>query len=645
MIIFVLAYINSTSANELSWGDIRDGVITLYPKSNDTLNIAWRHAWISEANDEELYLLNNNGELVDKITIPRSSQSDNHNLILYDKDEAYQLIIPGYSFRNYTITHSENTISFFEPNKLHVSIEQNKDSKLYFTTPGASNASFSGKYYSGANQIKLERISDKRTLYLTLKQHENYSKYDSIQLPTSESDETWEVTFNKSGKISFWIDGSDNIFAKSIDNIHSKTAITDKVITKEANTKITLSGKTIGLSPYIGAALPYTEPAFENYQLLQSMNLKSTNYYSFVDSITRNPSREHGFRDIYANTFNISHSITLLAGSNRRAVLLFDDEARTGLSNWVNDTEYLHLTNNTNYIAFADEPNLNYRSYNDFSQYFNNMLSFLKNNHPNYKSFGIKVAIPASSRFLGGPFINASNQHIGIDWARRLLNEHNADIDAIAWHEWMIRNLYATRRYQDSIKAAASLVGLNNNGRPNKSLLLDQTNISSGNAVSPFEQETHYAGLWWASVIINSSQDGLLEMLNWFQLADDSGHHKGFISDSETGQPILKPVAHAHIFLTSKWLKNINEVKNSSFEIDVLHAQENDMQQLIGVNKSKRAHTLEIQLNEACPKNLTIRILDQNSKINQAQFTCHQNLINLKLPEQSIFKAEWNTAQ
>ena len=129
------------------------------------------------------------------------------------------------------------------------------------------------------------------------------------------------------------------------------------------------------------------------------------------------------------------------------------------------------------------------------------MLSYLKQ-QPDFTHSGVKVAVPASSRFLHGPMRDDAYRRRGIDWAARLLKQHAEDIDAIAWHEWMVRNLYATGLYSDTIRAAADLVGYDDKGRPLKVLLIDQTNISSGNSVSPYEQNTHFAALWWASVII-----------------------------------------------------------------------------------------------------------------------------------------------
>jgi len=142
---------------------------------------------------------------------------------------------------------------------------------------------------------------------------------------------------------------------------------------------------------------------------------------------------------------------------------------------------------------------------------------------------GVRIAMPATSRFVNGPFADNAVDKRGIDWARRLLAESGEQIDALAWHEWMIRDLLATRVYRDSVRRAAELVGLDAKGRPRKALLLDQTNLSSGSSLSPYDQETHFASLWWTSVVINSAQDGLLDMLNWFQAADEPTYPKGMV--------------------------------------------------------------------------------------------------------------------
>lgn len=616
-------------ANQVEWHNIRDGAFIIEPHTNDILNIEWSPAWLTDANSDELYLINSNGELVENIYIPKNNSKGKHSIAINNKDGAYRLIVPGYSFRSFNISHSSQTTSLFEPNKLHFSLDIQPQSVFYFKSLKNSKVIFSGKYYSGANKIFLQRLSDNLTLHLYLSNHSDYSIYDSLKLPLSENDQLWKVSFNNTGKISFWLDGSENLFSLNKENLDPKKPL-------KAYTRISLTGETVGLAPDIGVALPYVNPPDNSHNLIKSFNLKSANFYSLVDVITKKPERELQFRALYLDKFNIKNNITLLAGNHRKAVLKANAETLNGLTKWVEDTLLLD-SSAKHYIAFADEPNLNYSSYNEFSSYFESMLTHLKS-IPNVYDSGIQVAIPASSRFLDGPFRPSAHTRLGIDWSQRLLTKHSTDIQAIAWHEWMIRNLYSTRRYQDSIKAAAQLVGLNNNGRPNKALLIDQTNISSGSTLSPYEQDTHYAALWWASVIINASQTGLLDMLNWFQIADDPNHMKGLLSISDSDQFSLKPVGKAHIFLNEKWLKNVKKLDNSSFEVDVLYTQEKNDHQLIGVNKSTREHWLSVDLNTTCPPNINVKVFDKNSNIYNVSSSCSSGTLNFKIPEQSIFK-------
>lgn len=624
--------LNPSFASQADWQSIRDGAFFIMPENEETLTIEWRDAWLSNANNEEIYLINNNGELAEKIKIDKSSSSGRKNINIIKEQSPYQLIIPGYSFRNYRITHSEDTISLFEPSKVHFSVDIPRQAVVFFKSPKYKRTTFSGKYHAGATRVTLQRLRDNFIVKLDLEKYEEYQKFNSIQLPYSASDDIWQVSFNNSGKVAFWLDGTENLFALAPTQLNP-------VSLPDAQTEIVLTGQKSGLSPDIGVALPYINPPSYSYALFDSLHIKSASFYSFVDVIGRNPELERKFRNLYDQRFNIKNNITLLAGTQRKAVLQANSETLNGLTLWAEESARLDSTAN-HYISFADEPNLNFNSYSEFSTYFSKMLAQLKN-LPHLSHSGIKVAVPASSRFLDGPFRSSADSRLGIDWAKRLLTEYGEDIQAIAWHEWMTRNLYATRRYQDSINAAAELVGLDVNGRPKKALLIDQTNISSGNSVSPYEQETQYAALWWASVIINASQTGLLEMLNWFHIADEPDHKKGLVAVSDQGQLQLKPVAQAHAFLTENWLKNVNKLDNSSFEIDAMHSQNNRSNQLIGVNKATRKHQMTIKINEDCPSTLSLSIFDAESTIHDTEYICTGKTLSFNLPERSIFKAEW----
>nr|BFE95657.1 hypothetical protein GCM10020185_61930 [Pseudomonas brassicacearum subsp. brassicacearum] len=54
------------------------------------------------------------------------------------------------------------------------------------------------------------------------------------------------------------------------------------------------------------------------------------------------------------------------------------------------------------YLSFADEPNLNYPDFASFQQVFKSMASQVRADPANTRA-GVRIAIPASSRFTNGP--------------------------------------------------------------------------------------------------------------------------------------------------------------------------------------------------------------------------------------------------
>src|SRR5690606_33933658 len=223
--------------------------------------------------------------------------------------------------------------------------------------------------------------------------------------------------------------------------------------------------------------------------------------------------------------------------------------------------------------------------YASYRRYFQAMLERVQR-FPGAREAGVRIAMPASSNLVNGPFHEGSRQRIGLDWSRRLLAEHDAQIDALAWHEWMVRDLLATRSYRDSVRQAAALVGLDDQGRPRKALLLDQTNMSSGSSLSRYDQDTHYASLWWASVVVNASADGLLDMLNWFHVADEPEWPKGMVRVLGEDHFELKPVGLAQQFIQRHWLTQVLSLDNDAFEVDALAMAEGRQRSLLGVNKT-----------------------------------------------------------
>jgi hypothetical protein len=225
-----------------------------------------------------------------------------------------------------------------------------------------------------------------------------------------------------------------------------------------------------------------------------------------------------------------------------------------------------------------------------------------------------------------------------------LLAESGDKIDALAWHEWMIRDLLATRVYRDSVRKAAELVGLDAQGRPRKALLLDQTNMSSGASLSPYDQETHYASLWWASVIINASQDGLLDMLGWFQADDEPEYPKGMFRVLGENEFELKPVGLAQQFIRKHWLHDVMRLENDAFEVDVLAMSAGLQRSLLGVNKGSRLQRVSLAGAECPLTQGLLRYFGADNRSRDASFKCLEGRISFDLPGETLFALSWSTS-
>lgn len=625
----------SAHAAPMRWADIRDGSLYLQTDRPDTLTIRWVPAWQADANEEHLYLLDGNGNLKGDRLIAASETRGKQSWPLAPSAASYRLEIPGYSFRRYTIEHDERTVALFAPAKVHFSAETRGGDELYFKVAPGEHAVLAGKFHGGINALQAQRVSDNKQLSLALKPHRAYWQFDQLALPVTQDEQVWRLRLQGSGKVAFWLDGTANLFAQNPQQL--KPLRED-----DGQTRLTLHKEMLGPTPNLGIYLPYVLPPHSSFAALDALKPQSGTYYSFVDVTAQNPHHEDAFRQLYQNRFGITQDLTLLAGSQRQADLRADTQSNAGLDAWLAATRALGGTG-THYIAFADEPNLNYPSYADYHAIFNSMARQVRSDPANARA-GVRIAMPATSRFVNGPFADNAADKRGIDWARRLLAESSEQIDALAWHEWMIRDLLATRVYRDSVRRAAELVGLDAKGRPRKALLLDQTNLSSGSSLSPYDQETHFASLWWTSVVINSAQDGLLDMLNWFQAADEPTYPKGMVRVLGGDRFELKPVGLAQQFIQQHWLKNVMRLDNDAFEVDVLAMATDRQRSLLGVNKGGRLQRVDLG-GAACPlAKGALVYFGADSRSRSAQFNCDDGRVSFDLPGETLFALSWSAS-
>ncbi len=501
----------------------------------------------------------------------------------------YRLEVPGYSFRDYQAEHADSTGAQFAPAKVHFSAEVGPDVTLYFRVKAGERATLAGKYHGGVRGLWAQRLSDGQQVNLTLKPYPAYWQFDQQALPSSRRDETWRLRLQGRGKAAFWLDGSANLFAQRAEDLSDVPDLPGQV-------HLRLQAKVIGRTPLLGLNLPYVLPPPSSFAVLDALRRRPATTVSWTcwraSPITRTPggaciksvspsARTSPCWPVPAGAPTYHRDLHSFP-TRRSSDLAADRTSHDGLQAWLAATARLG-GKGLHYLAFADEPNLNYRDYASYRDFFSAMAARVRA-WPGAREAGVRIAMPASSRLIGGPFTRASQQRRGLDWARRLLEEQGAQIDALAWHEWMVRDLLATRSYRDSVRQAADLVGLDAQGRPRKALLIDQTNLSSGSTLSPYEQNTHYAGLWWASVVINASSDGLLDMLNWFHVADEPQWPKGMVRVLGETRFELKPVGLAQQFIQRHWLTQVLALDNDAFEVDALAMADGRQRSLLGVN-------------------------------------------------------------
>ncbi|WP_247842625.1 hypothetical protein [Pseudomonas sp. MWU12-3103b] len=622
-------------AASMRWGEIRDGSLYLQTDRPDTVTVRWTPAWQAEANEEHLYLLDGQGKLQGERLIKASETRGTQSWALLPGAASYRLEIPGYSFRNYRVEHDDRTVALFEPAKVHFSAQTQNDDELYFKVAPGEHAVLAGKFHGGVNALQTQRVGDDQSLTLTLKPYRAYWQFDQLALPVSEREQVWRLRLQGSGKAAFWLDGTANRFAQTPQQLKPVREETGQI-------HLTLHDKILGRTPDLGIALPYVMPPASSHAVLDALKATAASYYSFVDVTAKNPHFEDAFRKAYQERFGIRQDITLLAGSQRQADLRADVQSNGGLDAWLAGTRALG-GKGTHYIGFADEPNLNYSSFEQYRAIFASMARQVRSDPANARA-GVRIAMPASSRLVNGPFADNAADKRGIDWARRLLGESAEQIDALAWHEWMIRDLLATRVYRDSVRRAAELVGLDAHGQPRKALLLDQTNMSSGSSLSPYDQETHYASLWWASVVINASQDGLLSMLNWFQAADEPQYPKGMIRVLGDERFELKPVGLAQQFIAQHWLHQVLWLENDGFEVDVLAMAGDEQRGLLGVNKGTRLQRVDLS-GAKCPlNNGALRYFGADNRSRDAPFACRNGRVSFDLPGETLFALSWSAS-
>lgn len=624
-------------------GQLRDCKIWLNPYQDEIIRISWQEVYTADANEETLWLLEQNGQLYSQIRI-RETELDGYRDIPVRRGRAYQLVVPGYSFRNYTLSMSEGIRWIIEPAKLQFTGFLPADSTFYFKVGASESASFCMKDYNrgaieGPYGAYLTRLDDNLQLTLDLTQDPKtyYYEHSTLPLPVSEVETTWEVKLIGQGRAAFWLDGTDNIFADRLINYERPPITPNSVV-------FVLPAATpanrIGHVPLVGHYMPYTTIPLEARGMLSALKAQTANIYTFADVMAASPDWEDGFRGYMSTEMALQRDYTIMANTGRNPVLNHDRNqvTRDGLDNWI-DLMYRLNDGREHYIALADEPNLNYPTFEEFEAHFVSAAEAIRNN-PKSAAAKIKISAVASSRFDHGTTVDDSYARKGLHWTTQIVNMYPHLVDAIVWHEWTVRGLLNVRQYAAAVEAAYAL-----SDGGNRRVVIEQTNTSGGQSVSLYDQNTHFASLWWAGVFIAVTNTGKLDDLMWFPIADELDHPKGLLYVESGTTFKYKPVAYFHMFLMDYLYhatdSSVYRLQQPMIEVDACYFTNVvagvTRHVVLGVNKSNRPYTTYLADVGGVAADWRLRIFTSESKIVEGAFTLSGGVAQFEVPPEGIW--------
>ena len=538
-------------------GVFRDSSIWFYPTRDETVYLIWKNAYNANAHEETLHVIQDDGTISYQIRIGADEVSGQRQLVM-EAGKVYELVLPGYSYRAYSIKKTTDLKWIWEPCKLQFSSFLPDESRVYFIVQPNEAATFCMKNYNrggvpGPAGVILTRIDDDTVINFELTQKSYYYEFDKVALPVEVVPQRWRAELVGAGRVALWLDGIPNVFSESL------SWYTRPVKTPSHVTGLVAPGPTnIGFLPKFGSYSSYGLPPVEAYDLLDRVAQQTTNYYSFCNVMGQNPLRENSLRELFSNRFNIKRTWTILANDGRDAILHYDTLTIAGVEAFIQNLARIN-DGGVHYLSLADEPNYNYPDFQTFIEWYGPMSEYIFN-HPLRIQAGIKLAVPASSRFDQAPNSAVPTESFGEDWCRMLIELYGERIEGIVWHEWTVRNPLNAFQYARSIERAWKY---SNNGA--RELCIEQTNTAGGQSVSLYDNNTHYAVVWWASVMINCCKTGKLSDLMWFPLADDPTHPKGLAFSHSEIDYELKPVG---LFVEQVMLKVKNTTNSQVYKLD-----------------------------------------------------------------------------
>lgn len=578
-------------------GLLRECDVYLRPQVDDNVTISWEGAYMPDVNEETLWLQDDKGSLLQEIRIYEDQVDGSVNLPLEGGKE-YKLVVPGYSYRNYSLTFERTLEWVIEPVKVHFFGSLGAEGRFYFKVLAGESATFCMKDYNrgaieGPFGATLTRVSDDFSINLDTEIKQWFYQYDTVAIPVDGAlDQFWRVDLKGKGRTALWLDGIPNLFSEGT-STYWRPAVNANAVTVNTPTYTTPIGKV----PKFGHYMDYTTIPPEVSSLVLDLKGQTFNSYTFWGPMSTNPHFEDVFKTQFSSVYGVERDYTIFDAGTRETLFRFDLEPRCalGIDAWI-DLMYTNRAYGVEHIISAtDEANL---SAPDYEWFRTNFIAFAEHVRANPKTIpaNIKIAAPCSSRFDHG-VTSEQNGRKGEDWGRMIVAERPDLVDAIVWHDWTVHGLLNLRQYAQTIEKAYDI------GGPSRKLCIEQTNTGGGSAVSLYQQNTQFISLWWAGIFAVATNTGKLDDLIYFLLADEVSHPKGLILTDED-YTFFEP---KHVAKFQGWLANhlkgngigtAYHIDNPQIELE-LCAFTNvkasvTRKFLMGVNKSVRPYTVNL---------------------------------------------------
>ncbi len=535
-----------------TWPDLRDGDLFVRASNGaQPLQVTWRAVFLADRSTERLYWYGPDGRLLETIDIDRDQPNGNQTLSFSGGQGDYRLVVPGRSRRAYSVTVPAGLPSVFAPVKLHMALEADADLPLYWSGPvPADGLQVLLRSHEGQAAVDVEAcaLATDGTVTacnaigrLTSEEGDAYETAPALDVSTLPTLGVLRVKPTRDRKLSFWIDDAPSIFAQSPNAWFVPEFPTGDVM-------VSLSLDSASPMPTIGSYFEFFTPPAELAALHATLGVTHAQYYAPEDVLTRNPDHDVPIIEAYQDIGVTSHQ-TILNDTQRDSVTADEAASISFFADYIERRAAQGLGPDS--VAFIDEPNLRYGSYSAFEDYFVAQALSVRG----LASGGgpvVKIAAPESSLMRNAPSMSSMQDRSGIVWAENLLTAHWDLVDIISWHAWNIFDIAALDLVADEIAAVEALNTQLAAARsaPPKALAITQTNISSGTEISPYEVDTFFAGLWWATLVSIVAEQGILDQINWFKAVDENEYGKGLTRCSPTAC-VQKPVADVFGFINA----------------------------------------------------------------------------------------------